>query len=152
MSLRSAKVLSCAVGRRGQKDRGGSTAGIFLFACVILTVAWDFCTGVGGWGLRMSSFFLITLKSSAFLSAWAPLTPYVSPAPASRRALMWLAGSIWALYSAFTARVFLVRRGTSIQCQILCCVFNSSSTSCSPLFSAVLPFSFLLPVRAECGG
>ena len=38
---------------------------------------------------------------------------------------MWLAGSIWALYSAFAARVFLVRRGTSIQCQILCVVSST---------------------------
>lgn len=147
MSLRSAKVLSCAVGRRGQKDRGGSTAGIFLFACVILTVAWDFYTGVGGWGLRMSSFFLITLKSSVFLSAWAPLTPYVSPAPASRRALMWLAGSIWALYSAFATHVFLVRRGTSIQCQILCVVSSTLLLHAHPLFCGSSFFFF-----ASCAG
>lgn len=73
----------------------------------------------------MSSFFLIRLKSSVFLSAWAPFTSYVSPAPASCHALTWLAGGIWALYSAFAARVFLVRRGTSIQCQILCVVSST---------------------------
>lgn len=73
----------------------------------------------------MSSFFLIRLKSSVFLSAWAPLTSYVSPAPASCHALAWLAGGIWALYSAFAARVFLVRHGTSIQCQILCVVSST---------------------------
>lgn len=73
----------------------------------------------------MSSFFLIRLKSSVFLSAWAPLTSYVSPAPASCHTLTWLAGGIWALYSAFTTRVFLVRRGTSIQCQILCVVSST---------------------------
>jgi len=77
--------------------------------------------------LRISSFFLIKLKSSVFLSTWAPLTltSYVSPAPTSCHALTWLAGGIWALYSAFATRVFLVWRGTSIQCQILCVVSST---------------------------
>jgi len=96
----------------------------------------------------MSSFFLIKLKSSVFLSAWAPLTSYVSPAPASCHALTWLAGGIWALYSAFATRVFLVRRGTSIQCQILCVL---SSTLLLLHAHPFFLWFFLFPFRLLCG-
>jgi hypothetical protein len=124
VSLRSAKVLSCVVGRRGQKDRGGVHCWHLPF-CVRYTHC---CVGFlyRRWWLGIANvFFLIKLKSSVFLSAWAPLTSYVSPAPAGCHALTWLAGGIWALYSAFATRVFLVRRGISIQCQILCVVSST---------------------------
>ena len=96
----------------------------------------------------MSSFFLIKLKSSVFFSAWALLTSYVSPAPTSCHALTWLAGGIWALYSAFTTRVFLVRRGTSIQCQILCVL---SSTLLLLHAHPFFLWFFLFLFRLLCG-
>jgi len=84
----------------------------------------------------------------SFLSAWEPLTSYVSPAPASCHALTWLAGGIWALYSAFAIRVFLVRRGTSIQCQILCVL---SSTLLLLHAHPFFLWFFLFLFRLLCG-
>jgi len=145
MSLRSAKVLSCVVGRRGQKDRGGVHCW-HLPLCVRYTHC---CAGFlyRRWWLGIANVFILSYHAEVISLLIRMGTSYIlcfsNPCQPTRFDVVswWHLGSLFRLCNPCVPSSAWHFDPVP---DIVCCVFSSSSTLCSSLFSAVLLLFCLL--------